>query len=57
MSSDARPATSAQRGRGHGADPRRDPARRRRIALTAVVLGAVAVGFYGAFIAFTAAQG
>lgn len=38
-------------------DPRRQPRRRRRIAVTAAVLGAVAVGFYVAFILFTAAHG
>jgi len=40
-----------------GGDPRLEPARRRRIAVTAAVLALVAVGFYVAFILFTAAHG
>ncbi len=40
-----------------GGDPRLEPGRRRRIAVTAAVLAAVAVGFYVAFILFTAAHG
>ncbi len=40
-----------------GGDPRAEPGRRRRIAVTAAVLGAVAVGFYTVFILVTAAQG